>query len=474
MVNPIRHRLLGSYLVLMAVVWAVVSSAALAGVEWYYRSGMTDLMRVRALSDRAALGQLETDLLLAGQEFIRERAAGLGARLQLYDASGRLLGDSTLTLPPGSPPPRSDTAPEVDAVLQGKERAERLDREEGERRLHLAVAVQAPDGQLIGVLHYSTSLAKVDSLLLRLLAMLLLLGLVVLALTAVIGLWLAHSLARPLTELTAAAVLMSRGDLSVRAQVHRPDEVGRLAEAFNQMADSLGEVDRLRTDFLRRISHDLKSPLAAIKAWTVTLQDEGVTPAELAAGLATVERAADHLGRLVEDLLLVARMQAGVQISLKPVPMDLLEAVLVTGQAMAARAREAGVELILPGSDPVTAVICFDPDRFAQILTNLLENSIKFTPRGGRVAVRIGPAPGSEVQLSVIDTGVGIPPHEIGQLTRPFFRGSGASSVPGTGLGLAIVGELLRLGGGRMKIESAVGVGTSAHLFLPTAKEGQP
>lgn len=469
--SPIRRRLLGSYLLLMAVVWAVVTSAGMAGMEWYYRSAIADLLRVRAQSDRTALERLETDLVLAGQEFAQERALDLGARLQLYDAEGRLLGDSTLALPPGAPLPQPGTVPEVEAALAGGERAERLVREEGERRYHLAEPVRSADGAVIGALRYSTSLGEVDALLLRVLGLLLLAGLAVLGLTALIGLWLARSLVHPLTELTEVAAAMSRGDLSARARVHRPDEVGRLAEAFNKMAESLAEVDRLRSDFLRRVSHELKTPLAAIKAWTVTLQDEDVTPEELEQGLATVERSADHLTRMVEDLLLVARMQAGVQISLSPAPVDAAEAVRAAVQAMAARAREAGVELTLPGPED-TASIFFDPDRLAQILTNLLENAIKFTPRGGRVSVRIEPLGEGEVQLTVSDTGRGIPENEIGQLTQPFFRGRGAAAVPGTGLGLAIVGELLRLGGGRMAIESRVGEGTQVHLFLPAAKEG--
>lgn len=131
---------------------------------------------------------------------------------------------------------------------------------------------------------------------------------------------------------------------------------------------------------------------------------------------------------------------------------------------MASRAREAGVELSASVAEDLPLVI-FDPDRLNQVISNLLENAIKFTPRGGQVRVELTDG----VQLTVTDTGVGIAPEDLPRLTQPFFRGRTARAVPGSGLGLAIVAELLRRGGGRLGIESKAGEGTRVVVHLPPA-----
>lgn len=468
----IRGRLLSSYLILMALFLAVLGSGLLAGLEWYYRSAITDVLSLRARSDQQFLAQIlqGIDLTVAGQDLSRELGAGLPARVQLYRADGALVGDSSLPSAPGPQAPRAAELPEVAVALRQRLQAEELTRESGERVLHLAIHLPGPDGA-VGALRYSTSLAAVDRLLVQAVQVVGLLSLAVLAVTALVGLLLARSLVQPLTELTQVAEAIGSGDLGLRARVHLPDEVGRLAQTLNRMAESLGELDRLRSDFLRAISHDLRTPLAAIKAWAVTLQDEGVPPDELKLGLATVERSTDHLARLVEDLLVTARLQSGGQISLHPRPFDPGEAALALCQAMASRAREAGVTLE-PPAEAEGPPVWFDPDRFTQIVANLVENAIKFTPRGGRVSLALAAVAG-EVRLTVTDTGVGIAPADLPRLTEPFYRGRTPRPVPGSGLGLSIVSELLRLGGGRLAIESKEGEGTRVMLYLPQAERGR-
>lgn len=472
----IRGRLLSSYLLLMTLILAVLGSGALAALEWYYRSAITDVLILRARSDQQFMAQIlqGIDLTVAGQDLVRELSTDLPARVQLYDADGRLVGDSTLPGAPGYQAPPGASLPDVAAALRGRALGERMEREEGDRVLHLAVPLPGADGRPAGALRYSTSLAQVDRLLVQAVELLAAIALAVLAVTALVGLFLARSLVQPLTDLTRVAEAIGSGDLGLRARVHLPDEVGRLAHTLNQMAESLGELDRLRSDFLRAISHDLRTPLAAIKAWAVTLQDETVSPEELRLGLATVERSTDHLSRLVEDLLMAARLQAGGQVSLSPRPMDPVEAVANICQTMASRAREAGVNLICQMTDDPLPPIYFDPDRFAQIVANLLENAIKFTPGGGQVRVSLADAGADAIRLTVTDTGAGIAPEEIPRLTEPFFRGRSARAVPGSGLGLAIVSELLRRGGGAMAIKSEVGAGTEIQVTLPLAGRDEP
>ncbi|MFZ5816007.1 MAG: ATP-binding protein [Bacillota bacterium] len=465
--RSIRARLLSSYLLLMLLILSVLGTSALVGLEWYYRSAITDLLSLRAAGDQQFLRQIlqGVDLAVAGQDLARELADGLPARVQLYQPDGRLVGDSSLPAAPGPGAPGGASLRDVAAALQGGAHREWVERSPEGRVLHLSLPLYEADGSPAGALRYSTSLAAVDGLVRRALSLTVALGLAVLLVTALVGILFTNSLIRPLRELTRVAEAIGAGNLGLRARVHLPDEVGRLAQTLNRMAESLGELDRMRGDFLRAVSHDLKTPLAAIKAWAITLQDEAVSPEELKQGLATVERSTDHLARLVEDLLLAARLQAGAQIALHPRPTDPVDAAMAACQSMASRAREAGVRLEPPDQEDLPQVLV-DPDRLAQMLGNLLANAIKFTPAGGSVRLSLTAAP-EAVAVTVADTGVGIPPEELPRLTEPFFRGRAAQGVPGTGLGLAIVSELIRRSGGRMEIESTPGQGTRVTLHLP-------
>jgi signal transduction histidine kinase len=464
--SGIRGRLLRSYLLLMLMTMAVITTIALLGLEWYYRSAMADVLRTRGAADQQYFRRIEAgvDLDLAGQDLASELGAGAPYRVQVYGTGGRLVGDSSLPAPPGPTAPVEPPA-DVAEVLQGGESRETVARTaDGDRALHLALPLQGEQG-MRGVLRFSTSLAAVDRLLLQVGLVAGALTLVLLLLTLGVGLVLARTVVRPVAELTRVAEAMAAGELGRRARVHFPDEVGRLAETLNRMAHGLGEIDRLRSDFLRAVSHDLRTPLAAIKAWVVTLQDAGGDPVELRQGLLTIEESVDHLARLVEDLLMAARLQSGADLTLRPQPVDALRTVQAVCQALLPRARAAGVELGWSGPRDLPPV-CFDPDRLAQVVANLVGNGLKFTPRHGRVTVTLAAGPG-HVLLTVADTGRGIAPEDLPRVTQRFFRGQGAADVPGTGLGLAIVAELVRRSGGELAITSQPGQGTTVTVRLP-------
>lgn len=496
--SGIRGRVLKSYLLLMLTAMSLICLLSLLGLQWYYQRAMGDVLRARGQADQQYFARIEQeiDLTLAGQDLARELGGEAPYRVQIYRADGRLVGDSTLPAPPGplapggqgsdpmapqtptssmgtavgsTAPVRGVTAvpPDVQAALAGRGIQQTVARmgDEG-RALHLTLPLQRADRQVAGALRYSTSLKVVDHLLRQTGLLLAGLTLLLLLLTAAAGVLLARTVVRPVTELTRVAEAMAAGELGLRARLHFPDEVGRLAATLNRMATSLGELDQMRSDFLRAVSHDLRTPLAAIKAWVVTLQDEEVEASELAAGLNSIEESADHLARLVEDLLVAARLQAGTDLSLHPKEVAAGQIAQTVCHALHPRARTAGIELTCSAPDLPPAF--FDPDRLAQIVGNLIENAIKFTPRGGRVSVTVRAAEDS-VLMVVRDTGRGIAPADLPRVTTRFFRGQGATSIPGTGLGLAIVTELLRQGGGELQIASQPGAGTTATVRLPIA-----
>ena len=238
----------------------------------------------------------------------------------------------------------------------------------------------------------------------------------------------------------------------------------------------LRRLEVIRRDFVANVSHELRTPLTAIKGYAETLLGPAGDDRETARRfLAVIDRHSERLGRLIDDLLTLSDLELGrtplrlAAVSVGPVVDDVL-------QILAARIAAGGVEVsahVAPGTPPVHA----DGDRLRQVLINLVDNAIKYTPPGGAVSVRAAAAesPGT-VEIVVEDTGVGIPTQDLPRLTERFFRVDKARSreLGGTGLGLAIVKHIVQAHGGQLAITSAVGQGTTVRVVLPgaTARAG--
>jgi signal transduction histidine kinase len=227
----------------------------------------------------------------------------------------------------------------------------------------------------------------------------------------------------------------------------------------------LVEADRLKDEFVALISHDLRTPLTSIIGYLELTLDDGNLSEEQRGYLGVADRNADRLLHLVNDLLFVARLEAG-ELNLQPSELDLAALARQSVSEAGPRATAGGVELTCEtdGAVPIQA----DKGRMFQVLDNLVSNAIKFTPAGGGVKVSVGPANGV-VQLKVTDTGIGIDPAEQAQLFERFFRTATVAEqqIPGTGLGLYIARVIVEAHGGSIEVESRPGEGSSFCVELP-------
>ncbi|MFF0944752.1 sensor histidine kinase [Kocuria sp. CPCC 205300] len=253
--------------------------------------------------------------------------------------------------------------------------------------------------------------------------------------------------------------------LSVSARVMRDDE-GRpegSVLSFNDVTELVAAL-QAKDDFLAGVSHELRTPLTSIRGYTELLaMDEGL-PGHVRSGLEVIERNADQLLVLVEDLLRTASSALEPQ----PVPTDLVQVVEQSVAAAGPRAAGGGVDLHVEA--PPRLVLDCDPVRIGQVLDNLLSNAIKYSPSGGPVTVHVTPGE-SSVQLRVADRGMGMRPEDAEEVFGRFFRSINArmSAIPGLGLGLAVAREIVERHGGTIRCGSVLGEGTVFTVTLPTA-----
>lgn len=269
----------------------------------------------------------------------------------------------------------------------------------------------------------------------------------------------------PVEALTAAARGMSAGDLSRRVQIRTQDEIGRLGEAFNAMADGLERTETLRRRMVSDVAHELRTPLTNVRCQIEALQDglQQPTPALID----SIHDEVMHLGHLVADLEELALAESGeLRMERQPFAVSAeLERVIGALPAAGTTPRaEITVDL-----EKLPAALG-DPIRFRQIVTNLLSNALAHTPADGRVEIH-GRAAGGEIEMSICDTGPGIAPEDLPNVFERFYRAdrSRTRGSGGAGLGLAIVRQLVTRMGGRVWVDSRPGEGARFRFTVPVA-----
>ncbi|GIF71059.1 HAMP domain-containing sensor histidine kinase [Asanoa siamensis] len=275
---------------------------------------------------------------------------------------------------------------------------------------------------------------------------------------------LAHGMTSPLRDMTAAVRAMRRGDYTRRVRATSRDEVGELADAFNQMAADLAAADRQRRELIANVSHELRTPITALQGVLENIVD-GVAEPEPAT-LRTALHQTERLTRLVAELLDLSRLDAGVQ-PMHPVRFDVADFLDEVADEAAVTAIGAGHDIkltVTPPPSPVT--LHADPARLHQVLANLLDNAARHSPPGGTVSVA-GRLDDDRVVIEVGDEGPGIPPSQRETVFDRFTRGDRAAGG-GTGLGLAIAQWVVQLHGGTIHVvDPPAGKGCLVRVSLP-------
>ncbi|ARA99210.1 sensor histidine kinase [Geobacillus thermodenitrificans] len=286
-----------------------------------------------------------------------------------------------------------------------------------------------------------------------------------------VGKRMVRQMTEPLQAMEKAAGRMAKGDYGAAISVRTDDEIGRLAQAFNQMADAIAKEDERKREFLANVSHELRTPLSYIKGYSeALLSGLARTKEEEQSHLRLIHRETERMERLVRDLLDLAQLE-GQSVPLERAPVafaQVIEDVMDMYRPIITKKRltltcDLDYELIVDG----------DADRLEQVVRNLLDNAIRYTPEGGAVTVRLSRFSDTEGELVIRDTGKGIPKDQLPLLGQRFFRVDRARTRKegGTGLGLAIVKQIVALHGGAIQFDSDLGQGTTVSVRLPLVQE---
>ncbi len=417
-------------------------------------------------------------------------SAELETRIRILDGRGIVLIDSQEGQDEGLD---LSSEPQIASALQGQY-ATRIGAGSdgpGGQAMYVAYPVWAEE-RVAGVIYLSQPLREVQTVLGDLRWRLLASTVGALLLSGVVGLVLSRAISNPVRQLTTAASRLAQGDFDYDLEIHSADEIGQLGHSFQTMSarlrhtlEDLALQNRLRTEFVSNVSHELRTPLTSIKGLLETLREGAVEDTEVRDRfLGTIDDETERLIRLVNDLLLLSRADFQA-LNIKPAPVDVQLLARRSVRKLWPQGEARGIHLEVEAPDePLLALA--DADRVEQVLVNLLDNAIKFSPPGSTVSVRVaadtdlghgcsrsggkgqeGPAP---VSVSVEDAGIGIPAQDLPHIFERFYRVDRARSRDrgGSGLGLSIAQALVEAHGGHIWLESEEGRGTTVHFTLPS------
>jgi signal transduction histidine kinase len=390
-------------------------------------------------------------------------AADVEGRILLIDGSGKIQLD-TLSLLEGT---RTRTD-EVITVLSGEEsHAYGIHplTVEGEYAA-LCAAAMIHDGEIIGAVLISTPVTELREAIQTVEKQLMTVFIVVAAAALIAALIFAFTLTAPIKALTSTIRRMGRGDLSARVKVRASGELKALADSYNAMAEKIENFDQSRSQFVQNASHELKTPLATMKILLENLIYQPDMPQELRAEfMQDMNHEIDRLSGIITDLLTLTQMDTRKS-ALKLEAVDLSALCEETLHALEPAADKAKLTLQAQIAEDIT--LKGDESKLSQVVYNLIDNAIKYTPEGGAVTVTLA-ADSRNVSLRVQDNGIGIPEEDIAHIFDRFYRVDKARSraTGGTGLGLSIVRQMVQLHGGDIQVESTANQGSVFTVTLP-------
>ncbi|HHY04766.1 MAG TPA: HAMP domain-containing histidine kinase [Thermoanaerobacterales bacterium] len=461
----IRKRLIGTYLLIILLTVASFEFALIWGIKNYYIGSVADNLKNQVeLVSSFYNNFLDSGDIFSNSKEIIDIFSSRSFQLQITDKRARVIVDSLEAT--------NDEVldyEEIQMALAGQEGEYKgVDRISGERIISYTAPLKHDD-IIVGCVRFTSSLEMTYKVINDLVKYILIFGIALIVVVFVVSFFIAQTIVSPVEEITKTADQMAKGNLTVRNKISNKDEIGLLAVCLNNMAEQLQNSEAMKNEFISSISHELRTPLTSIKGWAQTLKGTPMNETEqMQYGLDIIVDESDRLSDMVQDLLDFSRLQSA-RLKIHPEPTDINALILQTYEQMKQRALKQQVNMTIELPREAKKINA-DARRVKQILINIIDNALKFTPSGGEIFIS-----GQEQEIDnkkyyvikISDTGCGIPKEELSLIKNRFYKSKQNTTDKGTGLGLAICDELVKLHGGTMKITSEVNKGTIVYISLP-------
>ena len=383
--------------------------------------------------------------------------------LQFINAQGQIVASSY-----GQWTGRSPETPDIVDAMTTRGPAPYLGKDPatGERIMAVSSPMIYSNGEVIGVLRYVTSTAKVDRQIVKVGLITLAICAAIIAIVLINSDYYIRSVLVPVMEITEKAKKIAGGSYGVQIQTRYDDELRALAETINEMSSQINRNEKMQTEFISSLSHELRTPLTAINGWSETILASDTLDPETSRGMRIISREAKRLTEMVVDLLDFTRIQDG-RMTLNVETADIRSEFEDTVYMYGSRLKEDGITLeYIDNDDDIPEIPC-DPKRLRQVFLNVMDNAAKHGGDGKQIDTSIH-SEGDFVVVRIRDYGPGIPEDEIPLVKKKFYKGS--SKARGSGIGLAVCDEIVEMHGGTLTLENAQGGGTLVTIRLPATQ----
>lgn len=458
----IRRRLTANFMLVIVITVIMLETLLIYTVQQNYYSSLEGSLanQIKICADMYAKyfshATLQENILYNVDAFWNQTTA----QVEIADSDGKIIMDSQ-----GIIPAEEGYYPDIQEALKG-EMGKWIGDFNGQKVMTLAYPLKS-GGQIVGALRFIAATNTIDQDVWKTAEIFIFIGLFVVLLTGSLSIFLANSILVPLREVTEVAQGMAGGNFQLRSRKMREDEIGKLSDTLNYLADEIVKKEQLKNEFISSVSHELRTPLTSIMGWAITLQNENFRQKEmLDDGLGIIAKESGRLTQMVEELLDFSKFVSG-RIHLEKETVSLTQLMEHLRKQLTPRAVRKNINFSVSYPENLSSFYT-DPNRLKQLFINILDNAFNFTPDGGAVSIQAEETEDA-FRFSISDNGCGISTEELPMVKVKFYKGKSSHSQ--NGIGLSICEEIAGLMNGKLEIDSALNQGTTVIITLPKEEE---
>ena len=461
--GSIKKRLVQSYMIIIIITVVGLMIVLMNGIRGYYYRNIEEILtnQVEFSSDFYSryLQSSSLEELLIDDVDIFWRTTP--AQVQILTLDGQLLMDSI-----GIDSTSQVITPDIEAAINGNKGVWTGNVRYDDSSV-MAISMELTfQNEPIGIIRFISSLEETNLAISQINRFLIAIGISVVIISGLVSLLISNTIVRPIEEITDVAELFAEGQFQTRSRVKQNDEIGKLSNTLNYMAEEILVREQLKNEFITSVSHELRTPLTSIKGWAATLKTGDLDQNLLSDGLYIIEKESDRLSQMVEELLDFSKILAG-RMRLVMEKFNIKNTLEMLGKQLRPRSNKLNIEYEVEIGDDVEFLVG-DENRIKQVILNILDNSFKFTSENGWVKLKAY-TESKNLIIEVFDNGIGIPPRDLPFVKEKFFKGSNSNSQ--NGMGLSIADEIIKMHGGKFVIKSEEGVGTKVKMIFPLEEE---